>query len=59
MSDTCTICISDEVCMVDLMILVSKLLMIILWKWWYISESDEFRTLEFTDNSVFSLSLEY
>ena len=59
MSDTCTVCIRDEVCMVDLVILVSVFLIIILWKWWYISESNELRTLEFSDHGELSLSLEY
>ncbi len=40
-SDTRTVGIRDEVCMVDLVILISVLLIIILWKWWHISESDE------------------
>ena len=58
-SDTRTVGIRDEVCMVDLVILVSVLLIIILWKWWHISESDELRPLQFSDNRIFSLSLEY
>lgn len=59
MSDTCTVSISDEVCMVDLVILVSVLLIIILRKWWDISESDELRSFEFTDNRILPFSLEY
>lgn len=58
-SYTCTVRIRDEVCMIDLMVLVSVLLIIILWKWWHISESDELRSLQFSYNRELSLSLEY
>ena len=58
-SDTSTIGVGDEVCMVYLMILVSVFLIIILWKWWHISESDEVRSLEFSDHCELSLPLEY
>jgi hypothetical protein len=58
-SDTCTIGVRDEVCMIDLVILVSVFLIIIFWKWWHISESDELRTLQFSDNRELSLPLEY
>jgi hypothetical protein len=57
--DTRTIGVRDEVCMIDLVILVSVLLIIILWKRWDISESDELRSLQFSDNRKLSLSLEY
>ncbi len=59
MPDTRTISIRDEVCMVDLMILLPVFLIVILWKWWNISESDEIRSFEFSDDRIFSLSLEY
>lgn len=42
MSDTRTVSICDEVCMVDLMIFLPMFLVVVLWKWWDISKSDEF-----------------
>ena len=59
MSDTRTIRVCDEVCVIDLVILVSIFLIIILWKWWHISESDELRSLEFSYYRVFSFPLKY
>ena len=59
MPDTRTVSICDEVCMVYLMVFLSMLLIIILWKWWNISESDELSAFEFTNNGIFSFSLEY
>ncbi len=59
MSDTCTVGVSDEVRMVDFVILVSIFPVIVLWKWWNISESDELRSLEFSHDRIFSFSLEY
>jgi hypothetical protein len=41
MSDTSTVCVSNKVCMVDLVILFSIFLIIVLWKWRRISESYE------------------
>lgn len=58
-SDTRTVSVGNEICVIDLVILVPVFLIIILWKWWHISESDELRSLEFSDHGELSLSLEY
>lgn len=59
MSDPRTIGIGDKVCMVDFVIFLTIFLIIILWKWWCISESDEFRSLEFSLDYVLPFSLKY
>lgn len=59
MHNTSTISISCKIRSIYLMWLISFFSMIILWKWWNIGKSYEFSSLEFSNNSIFSLSLEY
>lgn len=59
MPNTCTVGIRDEVSMVYLMIFLTIFLVIILWKWWDISESDELRAFEFSLDYILALSFEY
>ena len=59
MSDTRTIGICDEVCVIDFMIFLSMFLIIVYWKWGDIPESDELRAFEFSDDRVLAFSLEY
>lgn len=59
MDDTRTICIGREVSRIDMMRLVSSLPVVVLWKWWDIRESDEFSAFQFSDESIFTLSLKY
>lgn len=59
MYNTGTISISCKIRSIYLMWLISFFSMIILWKWWNVRESYEFRSFHFSNNSIFSFSFEY
>lgn len=59
MYDTRSISVGCKIGSIDFMRFVSFFSMIILWKWWNIGKSYQFSPLEFSNNSIFSLSLEY